>query len=439
MEVVEKSKDGLHRVYHVTFSSRLIGEQVDDRLKKICEKTKLDGFRAGKATFDVVKHYYYNKALADQLEENTRKSVNEIVKQFRVDYTLQPKINPEYDENSGDFLVKVGLEVLPEVKIPDFSNLEVTIYKVKVGEEDINKSLEEFKKSFPNWITASNGESIKNGHLVEFSCATYPHKKSEKPQKFSDAKAVIGHNEYGQEFDNNIRGKKVGDKVQFTIKLPKGHKFAEMKVDYRVTIKRIKLRSEFKSIEDLVKSTGKTEEQVKSSVSKDIEANYTDISWLEVKRRVLDWLAKKCDFDVPQRIVDDEFEKLWTRAQELAPKGKKVSEKEEKNLRQEYEDIAKRRTKLGFMLSEVGKTNKISVQPVEIKNAIDKSAKEYGMDSKTMYKYCMSNNSMFNGIKVSVFEDKVIRFIVSKAKTIEAIVTPTEVRKFSKENVREGA
>ncbi|MDR1366116.1 MAG: trigger factor [Holosporales bacterium] len=429
MKIVEKSKDGLNRVYNVTFPAEFISQKIDERLRKISEKAKVAGFRVGKVPFDIIKRNYYSDALAEQISASSYQAIEEIVKKFKVNFRLKPKVTPGYDEKAGDLAVEVEIEAQPTISVPDLSKMAVTTYKIKIKEEDAKRSLDDLKNRYPNWVNAPDGEAVKDGHLVEFSCTIYPRRKGDKPQRYSDAKAVMGQSIYGREFDENLIGKKKGDKIQFTVTLPRGHKLAGTKIDYSVNIKGIKVCSQFDDIASLAKVTGKAEDELKSTIIKEMEAYYADQAWLETKRQIIDWLASKCDFPVSKTIVENEFNNLWAQAQ----KSSQPPISENKALRQEYMDIAEKRVKVGFMLEEIGKLNKISEQPHEVKAAIEKMAKSYGTDKKSMYDYCMSNNQMLRAVKFQVFQDKVIKYISSQANTTEKEVTPAEVARFSED------
>ncbi|MDR1032054.1 MAG: trigger factor [Holosporales bacterium] len=429
MKIVEKSKDGLNRVYNVTFPAEFISQKVDERLRKIGEKARIAGFRVGKAPLDVIKRNYYSDALAEQINASAYQAIEEIVNKFKIDFRLKPKVTPNYDEKAGDLAVEVEIETQPTINVSDLSKMKVTTYKIKIGEEDAKRSLDDLKKRYPNWVDTSAEETAQNGHLVEFSCIIRSHRKSDKPQKYSDAKAVIGQSIYEREFDEHLIGKKKGDKIQFTVTLPRGHKLAGTKIDYNVNVKGIKVRSQFDDITSLAKAAGKAEDELKSTILKEMEGYYADQAWLETKRQVLDWLASKCDFPVSKPIVENEFNNLWAQVQ----KSSQTPVSENKALQQEYMDIAEKRVKVGFVLEEIGKLNKISEQPHEIKAAIEKMARSYGTDKKSMYDYCISNDQMLRAVKFHVFQDKVIQYMLSQANTAEKEVTPAEVIKFSED------
>ncbi len=430
MQITEKSVDGLVRVYEVVFSADFLNAEVDKRIHKLSKEVKMSGFRVGSVPVDVVRRHYYDSALSQQLQSSIRSSVDEVVKKFNLTYALTPKVEPEYNEQDGVLTVTVSIDTLPEVVVPDCSKLKVKTYNINVSEEDIKQPLDELKKRYPNWVDSKEGRVIAVGDMVEFSCVVTSHRKGDKPQKYNDAKAIIGQKTYGSEFDENVCGTKVGERVKFVAKLPKGHKFAGTKMDYDVFIKSVKLRSEFETIDDLAKALQKTVAELKDAIIQDVSQYYKDMSWLAVKRQILDFLSSKCDFEVSSEMVNSEFENIWNEAKtENAQSGKELSLAEEEKSKKEYMDIALRRVRLGFVLAEIGKVDKISVQAQEIKESIEKTVSSYGVNANDMYKYYMSNRGALESVRATIFEDKVIKHILSKSQTEEISITPQEVLK----------
>ena len=77
----------------------------------------------------------------------------------------------------------------------------------------------------------------------------------------------------------------------------------------------------------------------------------------QLKRQILDKLDELYTFDLPERLVDQEFEQIWKQVtQELENAGKTFEDEDttEDEASEEYRTIAQRRVRLGLVLGEVG-------------------------------------------------------------------------------------
>jgi len=89
---------------------------------------------------------------------------------------------------------------------------------------------------------------------------------------------------------------------------------------------------------------------------------------VEERAATLDKLADLHKFQVPEGLVEGEFNAIWARIEEAKKNGQKVEDDEEK-MRQEYREIAERRVRLGPLLADVGRPHSLEVTPEDIRIA----------------------------------------------------------------------
>ena len=96
----------------------------------------------------------------------------------------------------------------------------------------------------------------------------------------------------------------------------------------------------------------------------------------------------------------------------------------------EYKEIALRRVKLGLLLSEIGTQNKITLQSEDINKAIMAEAKKYPGQEQMVLNYYMKNKEAVQALQSSAYEEKIVDFILSKAKLEEKEVSVEELYDF---------
>ena len=96
----------------------------------------------------------------------------------------------------------------------------------------------------------------------------------------------------------------------------------------------------------------------------------------------------------------------------------------------EYKEIAVRRVKLGLLLAEVGNEAKVQVNQEDINKAIMMEAQNYPMQAKAIFDYYLKNKEAIERLRTSVYEEKVIDYVLSKVETTEKTVSVEELYNF---------
>ena len=177
----------------------------------------------------------------------------------------------------------------------------------------------------------------------------------------------------------------------------------------------------------------KAPDDLKEKISARIKNDYEAASRMKLKRQLLDALDKEYNFEVPQSLVDAEYKGIMAQY-EQAKKYNQLDESEksksEDELFSEYKDIAVRRVKLGLVLSEIGKEAKVNIEPDDINKAIMNEARKYPGQEKAVFDYYLKNKNAVEALKAPVFEEKIIDYIISKAKVADKIISVEELYTF---------
>ena len=151
-----------------------------------------------------------------------------------------------------------------------------------------------------------------------------------------------------------------------------------------------------------------------------------------IKRQLLDKLADTHKFEVPEGLVESEFNAIWQRVEEAKKSGQKVEEDEEK-MQTEYREIAERRVRLGLLLADVGRSNSIDVTPEELNQAVMREAMRYRGQERQVLEFYGKNAELKEQLRAPIFEEKTVDFILELAKVTDKSVTPEELLKAARE------
>jgi trigger factor len=149
-----------------------------------------------------------------------------------------------------------------------------------------------------------------------------------------------------------------------------------------------------------------------------------------MKRQLLDTLAAGHDFEVPEGMVNAEFEQIWAQLLQEAQQEEDTAAalKEIEAEKDDYRKIAERRVRLGLLLSEIGQANKVEVSAQEMSMLMQQAAQQYRPEDREKFmQYVQSEPMAAAQLRAPLYEDKVVDFLFDKAEVTEREVTQEEL------------
>ena len=146
-----------------------------------------------------------------------------------------------------------------------------------------------------------------------------------------------------------------------------------------------------------------------------------------MKRQLLDQLAGRHDFPVPESMVEAEFQnilgQLRHEASHEADPQAALAEIEQESA--DYRKIAERRVRLGLLLSEIGAANGVEISEQEMNRLIAQAASQYQGKERERFLQLVQQEPMFAAqLRAPLYEDKVVDFLFSKAKVTRPRTRP---------------
>ena len=130
--------------------------------------------------------------------------------------------------------------------------------------------------------------------------------------------------------------------------------------------------------------------KLKEMISSRLGAELGNMTGMKLKRDVLDKLDGLYSFELPQKLVDAEFEGIWqalVREMERAKKSFEDEKTTEEEARKEYRAIAERRVRLGLVLGTVGEKEGVQVTEQELQTQLLNRARQFPGQEKQVFDY----------------------------------------------------
>ena len=436
MQVTETLSDGLKRGFTVVVPAADIEGRRAKRLAELAKTVQLPGFRPGKVPTTVVKQRYGSAVTAEVLEE----SVNDATQQVLSDRGLRSAGQPKVELVSAlgektDLEFTVELELLPEIALPDFGSIELTRLKAEPAPEVIDKALEEIARRQRKLEDVEEARPAATGDVLTVDFLGKVEGEPFQGGAATDADVEVGGGGFIPGFTEQLEGLSPGETRQINVTFPEEYGAKELAgkaATFDITAKKLK-RVVLPPIDEALAEKLGFEgglAEVKQAIGGQVQREYDNLSRLRIKRALLDALADRASFPVPQGMLDAEFGQIWQRLEADRKDGKVDDDdkgKDDETLKAEYRAIAERRVRLGLLLSEIGRTNTITVTNDELTRAMRAEAARYPGQEREVLEFFRKNPQAVDSLRGPIFEEKVIDFVLELARVTEQVVTPEEL------------
>jgi len=319
------------------------------------------------------------------------------------------------------------LLITVEGTFPGLNPFKATDFKVKIEEKVIEKKIKEISEQNKQFEDKSENEKAVMGNQVIFDYSANIDGNKFEGSEGKGVQLELGKDLFLKGFDQQLVGVKKGETKLIEAVMPANHpkkELANKKTNFECKILNIKKSKESKIDDNFAKMMGaKDIKDLKFLIKKQISSQYLQALNSITKKEILDQIEKNHQVDLPQNLIDQEISVM---TKSLKPEDK---EKHKSN----NEKLAKSRIKLGLLLNEYGEKNNVNVSDEEVKAEIQKQIKGMPGQEKMVLDYYQKNPSASQGLKSSIYEEKIIEMIKSKIKLITKEIETKEAEKIISE------
>ncbi len=450
MQVTETLSQGLKREYNIVLSASDLASRLDAQLADLKTKVKINGFRPGKVPVAHLKRVYGRSVMGDVVQDAINAANKQIVDENGLRLAQEPKIELPTDqaaieaalEARGDLAFKVAIEVLPKFEIGEFSDLTLERPVADVEEIEIEAALQRLAQDRRVYAEKAEGAKAETFDRVTVDFVGTINGEPFEGGASEGIEVVIGSNTFIPGFEEQLLGAVAGERRAVQATFPEAYavrKLAGQKADFDVTVKSVAAPEPFAIDDEFAKSVGAEGlDQMKSALRERIGVDYARASREKVKRKLLDALAARYSFEVPQGLVEQEFASIWAqveREQQASGRGFADENTTEEAARADYRAIAERRVRLGLLLAEVGAKADVKISDEEMTQALIARARAYPGQEKQVWDFYRNNQQALAELRAPIYEEKVVDHILGLAKVEDRKVTAKELLQADEDDV----
>ncbi|WP_326599054.1 trigger factor [Streptomyces sp. NBC_01803] len=360
---------------------------LDAAYRKINQQVQVPGFRKGKIPARIIDQRFGRGAV---LEE----AVNDALPKFYSDAVSEGELSPlgqpdvDITELKDNELLTFTAEVdiRPEIEIPDYSGIAVTVDAIEVSDEDVDASIERLRERFASTTVveraATDGDVVKidlearvDGEVLEDGVAT-------------GVNYTIGSGQMLDGLDEAVTGLEAGGTATFASEL-KGGSAVGQEAEISVAVETVSAR-ELPALDDdfaQLASQFDTLEELREDSRRRLadEKKYQQAT--EAQEKVLEALLELVEVPMPQKLLADEIQtrKHNLEHHQLSQLGMDIDaylalqEKTAEEFDAELREQAEKGIRTQFVLDEIAKRENLNVSQAELTEHLMRRAQSSGM------------------------------------------------------------
>lgn len=414
--IVEEIKnEQLFREFRLKINAQDLSKDVDQKIIDLSKKIKKPGFRPGKVPLSIIKKEYYNSALNESVERFIQLTTDQLLKERQLRPATKPKVDIDKFDDDQDLNFKLSFEVIPRIDLPDFSTISLTKLKCKVNDSQVDEALERLKKDYAEFIDSNQlTANLNDALIIDFEGVVDNEKLPNGTAQ--NQTLILGSKTFIEGFEEQLIGSAPQEERLVEVTFPDDYKvqsLANKQAQFKVKVNKIMSVVMPELNDEFAKKLGlENIEELKNKIKEKIINDTKPAAHSKLKKELFDELEKKCDFLVPQTMLKTEFEILWQKAKELKEQNQEFVDKSEAELQEIYQHMAKRRVKLGILLSEVANLNNITVDNEDLRKVIHEQIQLYPEQKDMIINYYQKNNQAVDSLRGPIIEDKAVEIIL---------------------------
>ena len=427
MKITIENKKGLNKDLKVFIDKKTMNSYMDDKYEEIKGTVNLKGFRPGKVPRDVLKKQFGKAIFSEVLDKVLKETSMKALEENKIKPAGQPKLDLKTYGEDKDLEYVLSVTEMPKVELKSIENIKFNDYSVKIDQKETDKRINEIAKNQPNFKDAKLDTKTKDGDLVVFDYTSTVDGESFKGSEGKNTQLTLGKDLFLKGFDKQLIGVKKGEEKVVEATLPENFhekNLVNKKAKFKCKILAVKNPEEVKIDDEFAKNLGaKDLNDLKSLISKQINDEYKNSLDRLSKTQILKELEKFKVNEIPENLIEEEIKVL----------SQGMSEEDVKKSRKNFEEIAKKRIKVGLILNEFGEQNKIKVSEQELQSEVQKQIRMMPGQEKMVMDFYQKNPSAVASLRGTVYEEKILNLIKEKAKANKKEISKDEAEKILKE------
>ena len=422
VQVSLETGSGLERRLRVQLPAQRVDQEVETRLKSAGMTVRLKGFRPGKVPVHVIRQRFGPQIRQEVVQDLIQTSCAEAITRENLRPAATPRIEMGTLDAGQDVIYTAVFEIYPDFRVAGVEGLSILRSEVAVTDDDINHTIERLRTQRANWTPVDRKAQQGDRVLIDFN-------GTRNGEPIAGGKAervgvVIGEGRMVGDFEAGLVGIAPGDDKTFLVTFPSDYHEESLRgarVNFDVHAHEVAERSLPDVDADFIRgfqvASGDAAE-FRRLVRENLEREAAAKIQAELRRQVMEGLLQANPVEVPLVMVEREATSL----QAEAMRNLGLQDPKDAPALTSYEDVARRRVRLGLIIGALIHEQGLKVDPVRVDLKVEELCQPYERPEEVRKLYLQSPELMAQ-IENSVMEEQAMAWLIERAKVSTTPVT----------------
>jgi trigger factor len=398
--------------------------------QKYAKGAQVDGFRKGYAPLDVVRMRFKEQIRSEVLQEIVSTRVTQAIQENDLHPLAEPHLHLEDAENlkingSQPIVLKAHVEVMPEIPMPEYKNLEAVRRIRPLAEGELEAIIDERRQQYSTLIPVEDRKSAEGDTVIVDLEGSFPDVPGAEPIKADNLEILLGDEVIEKSFTENLIGVSEDEEKEFTVAYPAeftSPALAGKTVNYKAKIKSVGKVELPEADDEWAQSLGEnfeSMEDLRKKLSGDLESLAKEDADNRVRNELIAKLIENHEFEIPNALIDVQARNLLNNfAQDLQQRGVDVNKVEKDFIQMAYNQMrgqAERDVRGAMLLEKIAEQENVEVSDEEITEEIQKMARHYRATPEDI-RASLAQQGGEDGIANSLRTRKAVEALMKNAK-----------------------
>jgi trigger factor len=414
-----------------------LNEALLDAVRRLSKRTRVAGFRPGKAPRVMLERVLGPGAV---MEEATEHLVSDAYREAMRGLAVLPLDSPSIDlptppVEGSPVAFSATVQVRPIVKLGDYRNFNFSPEIETIDEAKVSKVVDELRDQ--NAIL----EAVEDRPIANEDYAVIAFEGTRNGEAFEGGSSdrmplLVGSDRLIPGFEDHLVGLKVGDHAEFDITFPEDYQEATLagqKAHFSVDVKEHRAKRLPELNDDFARELGDYADlaALRVEIKRRLERNALDKARHDFAERIIDYVVANSSLELPEavagpgvdaqglpsilveqetEVMHDEFRSTLARQGITDEAYAKVTGQSHEDLHNEFRPQAEKRVLVLLVLSKVAETEGVTVPDADVEAEVGRARARYG-DNKKLIGYFDSERGR-----------NFIRSTLRRSRTVEQLI-----------------
>jgi trigger factor len=399
-----------------------LSRAVDEAVRGLGRRTRVAGFRPGKAPRPVLERVLGPGAV---LDEAVDRLVQSAYRDALIEQSILPLTNADVEivqaEEGKPLIFKATVQVRPEVTLGDYKNFNFRPEIETIDDAKVDKVVDELRDQNAS-LSAVEDRPARKG---DYAVIKYDGTREGTPFEGGSAERmplIIGEDRLVPGFEDNLVGLSVGESKGFDVTFPDDYgeeSLAGKEAHFEVELRELREKILPEADDDFARSMGDFADlaTLRREIRARLERNALDKARHQFADRIIEYAVANATLELPDVLIDQEVEVMHDEFRSsLARQGiseeayLKVTSKTDADIHADFRPDADRRVKVLLVLSKIAEAENVSISDTDVDAEVERGRERYAGDAK-LAKYFDSERGR-----------NFIRSTLRRSRTVERLV-----------------